>query len=968
MKLKRCLCLLLTVLLLAMPIAAQEEENELLWTRKTALTVSAELTETVFDNGYRQVEHYISYTPGTAVLPTVTYGEHLTDTMTLSQAETLEEQSGSRMIAGVNGDYYVMATGLPLGLVIRNGELVASDAGNWAFGFLEDGSAFLGRPELKMSMTFGTGKYGLYGLNKPIESGWFFLYTNDYGKTVKHGVKTENAILIPTEGESLQIGGECRYTVESVFSASGSVEIPEGRVLLSLTSDSDSWRLGGIHSLKAGEIVTLQITSEDARWSQCRSGIGCLYRLLTDGEEEENLNQIDRTMAPRTAIGLKPDGTVLLYTVDGRQSDYSRGLTMAETARRLKELGCTEAGAMDGGGSTALRAQLPGTSDNALMSSPSLGEERKVPVFLMLTSDNNGSGTLHTISLQTTDKVLLTSAKTTITAGACDETGIPVILPSYIWSANAGSIEDGCFRAPDHACTAEIRATAQGASGTLMIPVIETPDRIELYREDTGAPVDVLVTLPDSSLELCAKSVWNSMPVTAEDSDYVWKLTGNAGSITDMGTFTASKGGTGMLSVTAGECTVRISVLVMDTVLCEDDFETVEAGGTEELTWCQSMDRERVRYGSGSMCLNYRLDGGSVSFPMDQYRTDLTDYVTFWIWCDGSGNSLYSVHDRMTLLLGSMDHVGWEQFTVETGRYGAIHELRLSGSGSGTIWLDQLVLSNTNDADTEAPIIRLETEGSGIRAVVWDRNQKNLPAENLRLTVDGLEIPFAYDAAGGELTTGWVKGEGMQHVMLYAADSSGNYSSASLMLGTENVTAFPDMEGHWASDYAVYLSRLGVINGKPAADGTVVFDPNTPVTRAEFAVMLCRWLKIDTKLYAGLDSFADQNEFPDWAADSISAVKMLGLMDGTEESSCRSFSASKPLTRIEAAVILGHTMEGGRMNADLPFRDASEIPEQALPYASQLAMMGVMQGYNNVYDPFGNLTRAQAAKILSVMT
>ncbi len=63
----------------------------------------------------------------------------------------------------------------------------------------------------------------------------------------------------------------------------------------------------------------------------------------------------NQTRAPRTAIGIRPDGTVLLVVVDGRaRLPHSVGATLAELAVLMKNLGCTEAMNMDGGGSSVM--------------------------------------------------------------------------------------------------------------------------------------------------------------------------------------------------------------------------------------------------------------------------------------------------------------------------------------------------------------------------------------------------------------------------------------------------------------------------------------------------------------------------------------------------------------------------------------------------------------------------------------
>ena len=56
---------------------------------------------------------------------------------------------------------------------------------------------------------------------------------------------------------------------------------------------------------------------------------------------------------PRTAVGRRPDGTVLLVTADGRNSQAA-GLSMTELQQVMAALGCSDAINLDGGGSTTM--------------------------------------------------------------------------------------------------------------------------------------------------------------------------------------------------------------------------------------------------------------------------------------------------------------------------------------------------------------------------------------------------------------------------------------------------------------------------------------------------------------------------------------------------------------------------------------------------------------------------------------
>lgn len=103
----------------------------------------------------------------------------------------------------------------------------------------------------------------------------------------------------------------------------------------------------------------------------------------------------DRTRAPRTAIGLRADGSVILVVVDGRaRLEHSVGATLAELAHLMRNLGCVWAMNMDGGGSSVMfvndpaarRAKLAPDLREGVVNLPSDlgGVERLLPVPLVI--------------------------------------------------------------------------------------------------------------------------------------------------------------------------------------------------------------------------------------------------------------------------------------------------------------------------------------------------------------------------------------------------------------------------------------------------------------------------------------------------------------------------------------------------------------------------------------------------------
>ncbi len=83
------------------------------------------------------------------------------------------------------------------------------------------------------------------------------------------------------------------------------------------------------------------------------------------------------TRHPRTAIGIKPNGDVVLLVVDGRQPAFSNGASLADLAYLLASLGCVEGINLDGGGSsTFVLKEKDGTL--SVKNSPSDGAPRPV--------------------------------------------------------------------------------------------------------------------------------------------------------------------------------------------------------------------------------------------------------------------------------------------------------------------------------------------------------------------------------------------------------------------------------------------------------------------------------------------------------------------------------------------------------------------------------------------------------------
>jgi exopolysaccharide biosynthesis protein len=79
-------------------------------------------------------------------------------------------------------------------------------------------------------------------------------------------------------------------------------------------------------------------------------------KLIDDGAVPASYNTTDAIIAhnPRAAIGYYEPGHYCLVTVDGRQSGYSRGMTLSELSQTFIDLGCVDAYNLDGGQSAMM--------------------------------------------------------------------------------------------------------------------------------------------------------------------------------------------------------------------------------------------------------------------------------------------------------------------------------------------------------------------------------------------------------------------------------------------------------------------------------------------------------------------------------------------------------------------------------------------------------------------------------------
>lgn len=124
---------------------------------------------------------------------------------------------------------------------------------------------------------------------------------------------------------------------------------------------------------RSGDLIGgIPETQEDILNLKPYQGVSFIPILIQDGQKLDLPSAWANTNHPRTIIGQYANDDLILIVVDGRQGDWSKGISLERLQDKLLELGVKDAYNLDGGGSTAMYF------NGELLNKPSEGSERPV--------------------------------------------------------------------------------------------------------------------------------------------------------------------------------------------------------------------------------------------------------------------------------------------------------------------------------------------------------------------------------------------------------------------------------------------------------------------------------------------------------------------------------------------------------------------------------------------------------------
>lgn len=229
-------------------------------------------------------------------------------------------------------------------------------------------------------------------------------------------------------------------------------------------------------------------------------------------------------------------------------------------------------------------------------------------------------------------------------------------------------------------------------------------------------------------------------------------------------------------------------------------------------------------------------------------------------------------------------------------------------------------------------------------------------------------VTLAEDGSAKFVYTPYENKTGKDSFTYVAIDSAGNTSSEAKVTiqinKPDTKVTYADMEGDPAHKASIRLAEEGIFVGS-YLNGEYFFDPDRPVTRAEFLTMAMATVGMVPLEDVTTTGFTDDAAIPTWAKGAISAAVMAGVIQGSrDDSGAPVFDASENITQGEATVMLDQLLNLSDVPLEVFSAQGSDA-HWAGQAAANLAASGVIrvEETNSVALSTG-LDRAQATMLL----
>ena len=651
---------------------------------------------------------------GSAIKPIVIACDTIYGGLTLDKVISYTKGLGYNVLGGINTDFFSTDTKVPLGIVIENGIYKSSGDGYSSVSFDDQGRATVNgstlvnikltnlgggtppEPEVPEDPVLDDAVGGADGdvsgdvtdgavtgdqsagegtdagdsepvkvwpasnagtthefshFNKSRVSGGGLYLFDQYFSTVStrtsgRGWFVKMKVL---EG-TMKASGTMTLEVVEKIETTGAVNIEPGYMYL--TADDLSYIKWRYDQFYIGDKIKLETSCSLDSINTCKWATGGGDILIRDGQitDSSKWNKSIAGKNPRTALGIREDGTVIYYTVDGRSSSYSNGLTLAQLAEELLALGCVSAINFDGGGSTVMSLKLPGNSSAATLNSPSDGSQRKCATYILFVNGNASDGVAKKLYIKQDGRLVYAGSKISLDYTAIDAGNGTVAAPDDVKasvSGGNGSISGNVYTAgtSQGMATIELSSPSKGISGSGQIFVVKDLSTIVVKAKDKWTS-SISVERGDQ-VRFTPAATYNGENVIIDDSAFTFSAAPELGTITQNGVLTVNKNapaGNSWVKVSAGGVTKTITVNVAGVFSdisdhwAKDNITSLYEKGIVNGTDGKYMPENNIKRGDFILML-YRAAGQPASTPDSGFADVPSDmyYASAISWAKSQG-------------------------------------------------------------------------------------------------------------------------------------------------------------------------------------------------------------------------------------------------------------------------------------------------------------------------------------------
>lgn len=925
---------------------------------------------------------------------------------TVSSQAKRQSQPGDAVVAAVNGDFFYLSdpAGLPIGMQIRNGEIVSGPSNQPVFGVTKSGEPFISTITMKAeARTVGDTVYSrtINSVNKRRLDHNLVLFTPAFGT----GTKTNNlGTELVVTGLEMPIRPNQTYTgtIAEKRVGAGNTTIPADGVVLSGHGNSAAF----LNGFQAGEQISFSVNLDKENVEQA---IGGISRLVTDGRlaprsEFTRLNH-GFSRQPRTAVGIRGN-QVMIVTVDGRQPGISAGMTLEELGQFMLDLGMEQALNFDGGGSTTFVVRQQGDSLVSITNRPSDGKERLVSNSLQVVSTAPQGELTHLLVTPGTSKIFSNSKQQFFLKGM-DQYYNPIDLSGkqVQWSVyeGLGTVDQqGYFTAGSSAAEGDITANIDGVTVSTQVSVVDKVARVALYPNP-------LIVQPGNTAKLNVLA-WDEKgnPVTLNNGGIVWAETGGTGSIDTTGLFTAGdKVKEGKITARVGDKSAGVKVYTGRPPVVLEDFEDVSGWGGSQLkavaAFGMAGGQEPVQSGfaSGELVYDFQAGGAtagkpatgtSAAYALRKARLPLEGRplrLGLWVYGDGKQHWLRGIYydgkgKKRYLDFAPGTGVNWTGWKYVTAAIPAdaplplslesiyLAEDRLAKKDKGVVFFDDLTAEYTELIEGLIPAISLKIPGADgtLNTIDVPVDQSSQPGNGRFLVVLDLVQVKLSQLDQYKVSLYKILDDSSKKIQRTAFDAEGNKLKALVDgLGeyelVENKPSFGDVTEAgrfgWAKRDIEIMAAKEIVKGR----GENLFDPGNQVTRAEFLTMLVR--AVGLKANPAKPAAFKDVQAGEWYLEPVGAAVAAGLTKGYDDGT---FRPNQQISRLEMALLLSRAarMTGGEVEVDTgilkKFKDYKAIPSWAVKDLCLAVQQGLMQGKGKDKLAFKDLGNRAEATVL----